>query len=377
MIVRIIQFCFTVEKIYKMKRIISGLIFVSIIFSGFSQSKNPSISFENTTHDFGTIREEAGKVTHRFEFVNTGGGPLLIQNVSATCGCTAPDWTKQPVPPGGKGFVAATYNPAGRPNAFTKYLYVDSNAEQGRAKLTIKGVVTPKPRTIEDDYRYSMGGLRLKANHLAFGNVKNGDEKDYRLEVINNSDQKLMAGFERVPSHMKMKFVPETLKPGEKGYIIATYDAAEKGDWGMLIDRVNVRVNGKSDRNYRLVVSANIIEDFSGMSAAELANAPQVTVDDAEVNFGKLEQNEKFEHDFVLTNTGNSTLYIRKIKASCGCTAVQPEKKQVEPGERVKIKTIFNSAGKRGNQNKNVTIITNDPKRSNLILRIRGEVVVS
>jgi len=360
-----------------MKRIISLLILSAIFISGFSQSRNPSISFKSTTHDFGTIREEGGKVTHKFEFVNTGGGPLIIQNVTATCGCTAPDWTKQPVPPGGTGFVAATYNPTGRPNAFTKYLYVDSNAEQGRAKLTIKGIVTPKPRTIEDDYRYSMGGLRLKANHLAFGNVKNKEKKNYRLEVINNSDQQLKLGFSHIPAHMEMKFEPEVLKPGEKGYIVASYDAARKNDWGMVIDRANVTVNGTSDRNYRLVISANIIEDFSNLSATELANAPEVTVDDPEVNFGKIEQNEKFEHDFVLTNTGNSTLYIRKIKASCGCTAVQPEKKQVEPGESVKIKTIFNSAGKRGNQNKNVTIITNDPKRSNLILRIRGEVVVS
>ena len=360
-----------------MKRIIVGIVILAIGIAGFAQSKAPSISFTNTVHDFGTIKEEAGKVSFRFEFVNTGGQPLLVQNVTASCGCTAPDWTRQPVPPGGKGFIAATYNPAGRPNAFTKYLYVNSNAEQGRARLTIKGEVTPKPRSVEDDYRYSMGGLRLKANHLAFGNVKSRSKKDYQVEVINTTDEKLELGLGNVPSHMSAQFEPAVLKPGEKGMLVATYNAAVKDDWGMLIDRMDVTVNGTSGRNYRLVVSANIIEDFSDLTPEQLANAPSVSVDNPEVNFGKLEQNEEFEHDFVLKNNGKSTLYIRKIKASCGCTAVQPEKKQISPGESVRIKTTFNSAGKKGNQNKNVTIITNDPKRSNLILRIRGEVIVS
>lgn len=357
-----------------MKHILITLVLSAFLLSGNAQTKVPNISFDKLAHDFGKIKEEDGRVTYKFKFVNTGGSPLLIDTVRATCGCTAPSWTRKPIPPGGTGFVAATYNPAGRPNAFSKYLYVSSNSVTASTKLTIKGEVSAKPRTIEDDYRYSMGGLRLKANHLAFGNVANTNEKDYRLEIVNNSDKEIKLGFERIPAHLNISFEPAVLKAKEKGFIVAKYDAKLRNDWGMLIDRVNVSVDGVSDRNYRLVISANIIEDFSALSDAEMANAPSVKVDNPEVNFGKLKQNEKFEHSFVLTNTGKSKLFIRKIKASCGCTAVTPEKKEIEPGESVKIKTIFNSAGKRGNQNKNVTIITNDPKRSNIILRIKGEV---
>lgn len=360
-----------------MKKLFIVLLLAVFSVSAYSQTKTAQISFEKETHNFGTIKEEGGNVTYKFEFVNIGASPLIVENVRPTCGCTSPEWTRNPIPPGGKGYVAATYNPTGRPGAFSKYLYIDSNSDISNTKLTISGEVTPKPRSIEDDYRYDMGeGLRLKANHLAFGNVNNTEKKDYKLEVINTSDKKLTLGFERVPAHLKIEFSPSVLRPNEKGSVIATYDASLKNDWGMVIDRVDVTINGTSERNYRLVISANIIEDFSSMSAAELAEAPSLSVDETEVSFGKLMQNEKFEHDFVLKNTGKSTLYIRKIKASCGCTAVKPEKQQIEPGESVKIKTIFNPAGKRGNQNKNVTIITNDPKRSNLILRLKGEVVV-
>jgi len=314
-------------------------------------------------------------VTYKFEFVNTGGSDLLVQNVTASCGCTAPRWTREPVPPGGKGFVAATYNPAGRPGSFRKYVTVISNSNPGSIRLTISGEVEAKPKTIEDDYRYAMGPMRLKSNHLAFGNLKNTSKSEKRLEVINTSEEVIEVAFERVPGHVTIKAEPATLKPKQKGVIIASYDAPARNDWGFVIDRMALKINGVSERNYSLVISANIEEDFSVMTAAELANAPSIGVDNPEFKFGKINQGEKVEHVYVLTNSGKTDLHIRKVKASCGCTAVQPEKNVIAPGESVNIKTVFNSAGKVGNQNKTVTVITNDPKNSKLILWVKGEVV--
>jgi len=314
-------------------------------------------------------------VTYKFEFVNTGGSDLLVQNVTASCGCTAPRWTREPVPPGGKGFVAATYNPAGRPGSSRKYVTVISNSNPGSIRLTISGEVEAKPKTIEDDYRYAMGPMRLKSNHLAFGNLKNTSKSEKRLEVINTSEEVIEVAFERVPGHVTIKAEPATLKPKQKGVIIASYDAPARNDWGFVIDRMALKINGVSERNYSLVISANIEEDFSVMTAAELANAPSIGVDNPEFKFGKINQGEKVEHVYVLTNSGKTDLHIRKVKASCGCTAVQPEKNVIAPGESVNIKTVFNSAGKVGNQNKTVTVITNDPKNSKLILWVKGEVV--
>ena len=340
-----------------------------------AQTVQPKISFQETLHDFGKFKEVDGKVTYKFEFVNTGGRDLIIQNVSASCGCTAPNWSREPIPPGGKGFVAATYNPAGRPGAFRKYVTVISNSNPGSVRLTIAGEVEPKPRTIEDDYRYAMGPMRLKSNHLAFGNLKNTASSEKRLEVINNTDTEVSVAFQRVPKHIVIAMEPSQLKPKQKGEIVATYSAPQRNDWGFVIDRMNLEINGTVDRTYSLVVSANIEEDFSALSEAELAKAPVLSVDDPEFKFGKITQGEKVEHTYVLTNSGKSDLLIRKVKASCGCTAVQPEKKIIGPGESVNIKTVFNSAGKLGNQNKTVTIITNDPKKSKMILWVKGEVL--
>jgi len=343
----------------------------------YSQTVQPKISFTKTQHDFGKFKEKDGKVTHKFEFVNTGGSDLIVQNVSASCGCTASQWTREPIPPGAKGFVAATYNPAGRPGSFRKYVTVISNSNPGSVRLTIIGEVVPKPRTVEDDYKYVMGPLRLKSNHMAFGNIKNTQIPEKRLEIINNSDKLLKIEFERVPGHVTIRAEPASLQPKEKGLLIATYDAPSRNDWGFVIDRMGMKINGVSERNYSLVISANIEEDFASLSPEQLANAPVLSVDNREFMFGKINQGEKKEHIFVLTNSGKSDLHIRKVKASCGCTAVQPAKRVIAPGESVDIKTVFNSAGKVGNQNKTVTIITNDPKQSKLILWVKGEVVRS
>ncbi|NOR33361.1 MAG: DUF1573 domain-containing protein, partial [Bacteroidales bacterium] len=73
-----------------MKRIMLLFCLAGIIVPLMSQTVQAKISFNETTHEFGKFKEADGKVSYKFEFVNTGGSDLIIQNVSASCGCTAP-----------------------------------------------------------------------------------------------------------------------------------------------------------------------------------------------------------------------------------------------------------------------------------------------
>ena len=96
--------------------------------------------FNETEHDFAAIKE-GDLATHEFKFLNTGTEPIIISNVQASCGCTTPDWTREPIKAGATGFVKAQYNSQGRPGAFTKSITVTSNATQPTLVLTIKGTV--------------------------------------------------------------------------------------------------------------------------------------------------------------------------------------------------------------------------------------------
>ena len=98
------------------------------------------IKFKTESHDFGKV-EEGVQAAYTFEFTNTGTAPVVISNAQASCGCTTPDWTKEPVMPGKTGKVMASFNSQGRPGSFSKTVTVISNSETPQIVLSIKGEV--------------------------------------------------------------------------------------------------------------------------------------------------------------------------------------------------------------------------------------------
>ena len=104
-----------------------------------AQSEGTTIAFDKYKHDFGTIRESAGKVSTVFTFTNLGDSPLVITKVEASCGCTTPEWTREPVAPGRQGYIKATYDPTNRIYFFERSLTVYSNGNPSKIVLSIQG----------------------------------------------------------------------------------------------------------------------------------------------------------------------------------------------------------------------------------------------
>jgi len=102
------------------------------------------IEFENTTHDFGRIIQ-GEKVTYAFKFNNTGDGNLIISDVSSSCGCTVPSFTKEPVKPGETGLIRVTFESENRRGFQNKTVTVVSNTKPNTTTLKIKAqIVEPK-----------------------------------------------------------------------------------------------------------------------------------------------------------------------------------------------------------------------------------------
>jgi hypothetical protein len=359
------------------------LMFLPVLFlcmavgiKAYSQAK-PVITFVKMEHDYGKLKESDGKASYRFEFTNTGKAPLVVTDVKASCGCTSNDWTKEPIMAGKKGFVSAVYDPKDRPGPFNKTINVNSNAPNSPVVLTIKGDVVPREKTVEDLYPQKIGDLRMKTNHVAFQRITNTIVRTDTLEVINSGAKAIAITFDQVPQHITMKAVPDNLKPGAKGKILCTYDATKKGDYGFLIDRIALVVDGKNDatnRENRITISAEIEDDFSKLTPEQRANAPKIEFESKTFDFGTINEGENREYEFKFKNTGKSDLIIRKTKASCGCTVVDPADKIIAPGKTSSLKATFNSRGKSGKQNKSITVITNDPDNSSVDLRVIGTV---
>jgi hypothetical protein len=125
--------------------LISSLILSFVLLSSFKvaegeDNKNaPHIEFEELVHDYGTVAWK-GDGECEFVFKNSGKEPLVLTNVRASCGCTTPSWTKEPVKKNKKGSVKVKYNTAIVGN-FTKSITVYSNADNSPVRLTIKGKV--------------------------------------------------------------------------------------------------------------------------------------------------------------------------------------------------------------------------------------------
>lgn len=104
----------------------------------------PVVQFEKVEHDFGTITE-GQKVSYTYKFKNTGQAPLIIQSAQPSCGCTVPEWSKDPIPAGGEGYVKAEFDSNGKPNAQNKTITVTANTFPKQTTLRFKAMVLPKP----------------------------------------------------------------------------------------------------------------------------------------------------------------------------------------------------------------------------------------
>ena len=339
-----------------------------------AQTSKAEISFKTEAHDFGTFKEDAGPQTFTFKFTNTGKSTLNLSSVNASCGCTTPEWPRSPIAVGKTGEIIVTYNPRNRPGPFDKSITIKSNAQTSIKVLKIKGNVIPRTKTEVDLYPEEVLGLRLKAKNLAFTKVYTNKTKQESVEIINTTGKDMKIEFLNVPKHLKIWVEPKILKPKQKGKIKGIYDARIKNDYGFAIDNVSMKINGVSNGRTRLTISASLEEDFTSLTPSEIAKAPVAIINNRIFDFGTINNGEKKLHTFVLTNKGKSDLKIRKINSNCGCTIAKPDKTTIKPNESINIKTTFNSKGRSGKQSKSIIIITNDPKKSKIRLKVKGVV---
>lgn len=121
----------------------NGLFAIDLVSQSVSLQNDTTIVFDRMEFDYGDI-ETGSEGVCVFNFTNTGKEPLMLTNVSASCGCTVPSWTRDPIKPGEKGEIKVKYN-TGIMGPFNKSITVNSNGKPSYYVLRIKGKVVPKP----------------------------------------------------------------------------------------------------------------------------------------------------------------------------------------------------------------------------------------
>ncbi len=104
--------------------------------------KTTNIKFDELSYNWGSVKE-GDKMTHIFKFKNTGSNDLIISDAHGSCGCTVPEWPKEPIKPGKSGDIKVVFDSKGKPGDQQKTVTLTANTDPANTVLTIKGAVKP------------------------------------------------------------------------------------------------------------------------------------------------------------------------------------------------------------------------------------------
>jgi hypothetical protein len=346
-------------------------------------SAQPQIKFDNTTYDFGSIKEEGGKVTGRFEFSNVGNQDLKLERVQPGCGCTAANYTREPIPPGGRGFIDATYDPMGRPGSFHKHIKIFTNqpvdsASNGGAPLMvfIKGNVEKKPPTIYElaGYNEGSGKIRIK-ERIGRITTTNAQKSKYQFLIKNFSTESSPIDFINLPKHITVETsFGKVLKPDQEGTITVIFDAGIKNQVGKFKEVIIVTCNDSLEKKIPLQLDMDVKEDFSKYTPKQLKEAPVIVSDNDAVDFGTQFTHQQAEKVITITNNGKTPLVIRQLIPSRPSYTVKMESMTINPGASAKLTITFIPRNLTGPHVATLDIVSNDPKNPVKTINLNAEV---
>lgn len=360
-----------------MKKLILFILCTFTLISTKAQNNYSYIKFENSEVLVKDIQEEKGIVTISYKFTNTGTAPLIISNANTSTSRIEISYPKNPILPEKTGEITVKYDPTKKDGEFNRTITIISNAKNRIAVLYLKGNVIARPLSLEEQYPTLVNNLRYKkdSNRLYLNDVKNTEIKTDTIFLLNNSNETIDLEFKNIVNYIKISPNKIKIAPRKQAQLIVSFDGRGKNDYGYTYERLQLYINGTHNYQDDITINANIVEDFTKLSKKEMEKTPKMIFESTRFEFGSIKEGESTKHIFKFKNNGKSDLIIRKIKASCGCTAVTPKENIIKAGELSEIDITFNSANKRGRQHKFIYVICNDPNNPTIKLEVIGDVI--
>lgn len=354
-----------------MKRILSLLCILSGIV--LSVQAQPKITFDKPEQDLGYILWRT-PTTVTYNFTNTGSKPLVISNVTTSCGCTKATWTETPIPAGGKGQVTAVFD-AEAIGRFYKEVGVYCNASSLPLYLEFNGEVTADPKNFTFTHPCGFGAIRLNQEELNFDAVNKGDKPIVELLVANTSNKGYSPVLMHLPPYLSAEAVPERLGRGKAGKIVVTLDTDKLPKLGITRSSVYLsRFPGdKVGSDNEIPVSVALLPDFSGLTEQQKNNPPVVSLSANQLEFPALKPKQKKSQTIIITNTGKSDLVIQDMQVFSIALGVNLKKRVLKPGESTKMKvTVLAANLPRVKGTPRILMITNDPNHPMVNIRVKA-----
>ena len=331
----------------------------------------PKATFDKKIHEFGVVLWKH-PATATFTIKNDGDKPLVISNVTTSCGCTVADWTKTPIAPGATGTVSSTFD-AKALGHFYKDIGVYCNAADRPIYLMIQGEVSADPKNYTLTHPFEIGPIRLNKDAIEFDDANKGDKPTMEILVANTTNEVYAPVLMHLPPYMEAVAVPERIGKKGTGKIKVTLDTDKLPKFGLTTATVYLsRFPGdKVGEENAIPVSAVLLPDFSHISQQQRLNPPAVELSTEELTLPPLAENEKKSQKIVVKNVGKSDLEITDLQVFNSALGVQLKKRVLKPGASTKMKiTAYGKYLKKVKGTPRVLMITNDPNCPKIIVRV-------
>ena len=352
-----------------MKHILTAIfLWTAFCLNGHAQAK---ATFDKMTHEFGVVLWKH-PATATFTIKNDGNKPLVISNVTTSCGCTVADWTKEPIAPGATGVVSSTFD-AKALGHFYKDIGVYCNASDRPIYLTLSGEVSADPKNYTLTHPYEFDAIRLDKEAIEFDDTNKGDKPTMEILVANTSSEVYTPVLMHLPPYLEAVAVPERIGKKGTGKIKVTLDTDKLPKFGLTTATVYLsRFPGdKVSEENSIPVSAVLLPDFSNMSQQQRLNPPAVELSATELTIPPLAENAKKKLTVVVKNVGKSDLEITDLQVFNPALGVQLKKRVLKPGAQTKMKiTAYGKYLKKVKGIPRVLMITNDPNCPKIIVKV-------
>lgn len=323
----------------------------------------PKLIWKVNRINLGTILEEQGPQTAEFEFTHTQDSLFFIQEVWLECGCTSVEYTQDTLQVGESGKVKVSFDPTSAAGFFSKLIVVTGNLSGVQDSLFLEGISIPYPTDISRAYPVVKASLGFRLRKVNMGDVFDNEPKIKYLEFFNSGKNLLKKeSFKaQTPPHIKVTQVQEFVRPKERGLLRITYDGKVRNDLGYIEDSFQINWSDISDSELTLEFIADLFQYFPAVKSDQLNDVPQLFIAQKEIDLKDISSKSVVRRTVTLTNKGRQTLEIRKIQGNCECLRIEAPKERIAPGESMELALIFDPIGRKGIDQRNIYIFSNDP----------------
>ena len=362
-----------------MKRILTIICAIALSASAYSQVKETAtgtsvdgvLEIDKLVHDFGDVVTGSGPLQCEFKVKNLTQKPMAIYNVSASCGCTDVEWTREPIQPGKTGVIRVEYANSDGPYPFDKNVTAYFSSSKKPVVLKLRGVAHEKVVTVGERYPVHLGQLGLRETEIKAGNITQGSQKSDLFMVANLGKTPMKLSFTDVSAGLEI-FAPDQIVAAGETAKVRYIVTADRSRWGKSWYHATPVVNGVKQKP--IDIWSFTKEDFSDWTAEQRSKAAQPVFETNTFNFGTVRQGSRVEAEFKCKNNGKSNFKVYKVDSDWDAVKVEPVK-DIAPGKSGSYKIIVDTSGMpEGEAMVIITMTTNTPNRPLVNLFIGGAI---